>query len=91
MWTEEEVLFHEIQKPSESIREKSGFKKIAHFCDLARSYQYGYAWVDTACIDKSSSAGLSEAINSMYKWYGHAGLCISYLGDVSGIGQLKDY
>ncbi|ROV87718.1 hypothetical protein VSDG_09744 [Cytospora chrysosperma] len=29
-------------------------------------------WVDTCCIDKSSSAELSEAINSMFKWYQQA-------------------
>ena len=34
------------------------------------------------CIDKKSSAELSEAINSMYKWYGDSDTCIVYLDDV---------
>ncbi|RDW91549.1 hypothetical protein BP5796_02714 [Coleophoma crateriformis] len=43
-----------------------------------------WAWVDTCCIDKSSSAELSEAINSMFNWYRSAAVCIAYLGDVPG-------
>ena len=39
--------------------------------------------MDTCCIDRSSSAELSEAINSMYQWYGRANFCIAYLADIS--------
>jgi hypothetical protein len=42
-----------------------------------------YVWVDTCCIDKRSSAELSEAINSMYTWYRNAITCYVYLNDVS--------
>ncbi|RYP55894.1 hypothetical protein DL771_012270 [Monosporascus sp. 5C6A] len=31
-----------------------------------------YIWIDTCCIDKSNAAELSEAINSMFKWYARA-------------------
>ncbi|OIW27820.1 hypothetical protein CONLIGDRAFT_551906, partial [Coniochaeta ligniaria NRRL 30616] len=41
-----------------------------------------YVWIDTICIDKSSSAELSEAINSMFKWYRNAAICYAYLSDV---------
>ena len=34
---------------------------------------------NTCCIDKKSSAELSEAINSMYRWYGNAKVCYAYL------------
>ncbi|KAF2186699.1 HET-domain-containing protein, partial [Zopfia rhizophila CBS 207.26] len=37
---------------------------------------------DRCCIDKSSSAELSEAINSMYRWYNNAKVCYAYLVDV---------
>jgi len=39
--------------------------------------------IDTCCIDKKSSAELSEAINSMYKWYEKSEKCYAYLEDVS--------
>lgn len=46
-----------------------------------------YIWVDTYCIDKSSSSELSEAINSMYTWYSEAECCYAYLNDV----QISQY
>jgi hypothetical protein len=41
-----------------------------------------FFWVDTCCIDKSSSTELSEAINSMFKWYQNAERCYALLSDV---------
>ncbi|KIK22946.1 hypothetical protein PISMIDRAFT_101515, partial [Pisolithus microcarpus 441] len=38
--------------------------------------------IDTCCIDKQSSAELSEAINLMYWWYQNAQICYVYLNDV---------
>ncbi|KAK2666839.1 Heterokaryon incompatibility [Fusarium oxysporum f. sp. vasinfectum] len=61
---------------------KHGFWKIEKTCRLARDeYALEYAWVDTCCIDKSSSAELSEAINSMFKWYQQAAVCFAFLAD----------
>jgi hypothetical protein len=40
-------------------------------------------WIDSCCIDKSSSAELSEAINSMFKRYQNAQVCYAYLSDVT--------
>ena len=34
-------------------------------------------------IDKTSSAELSEAINSMYKWYEQADICYAYISDIA--------
>jgi hypothetical protein len=39
-------------------------------------------WIDCCCIDKTSSAELSEAINSMFKWYENAAVCYAYISDV---------
>lgn len=41
-----------------------------------------YIWIDTCCIDKTSSAELSQAINSMHSWYEKAAICYAYLSDV---------
>ncbi|XTI91280.1 hypothetical protein V2W45_1312646 [Cenococcum geophilum] len=40
-------------------------------------------WVDTCCINKSSDSELSEAINSMFRWYRNATKCYAYLPDIS--------
>ena len=57
-------------------------KKIRKACEVARGYGYKYIWIDSSCINKESSAELSEAINSMYKWYGRADVCLVFLSDV---------
>ncbi|KAI9056709.1 HET-domain-containing protein [Trametes sanguinea] len=57
--------------------------KIKNFCAVARNAGYDLAWADACCIDQSSSAELSEAINSMYEWYRTADVCYAYLADVS--------
>lgn len=45
-------------------RGTTGFHKILRFCRLAKDEGFAYGWADTCCIDKSSSADFSEAINS---------------------------
>ncbi|KAI0353269.1 hypothetical protein OH77DRAFT_1522729 [Trametes cingulata] len=57
--------------------------KIKGFCDIARRHGYRLVWMDSCCIDKTSSTELSEAINSMYEWYRLAHVCYVYLADVA--------
>ena len=66
----------------EKIRRCEGYRKILDSCKQARKDGYEWLWVDTRCIDKRSSAELSEAINSMYRWYEYAQVCYAYLHDV---------
>ena len=66
------------------IRQRLGYKKILDTCERAKRDEYEWVWVDTCCIDKRSSAELSEAINSMYRWYANSGVCYAYLHDVHG-------
>jgi hypothetical protein len=62
---------------------KTGFDKIRFCGEQARRDGLHYFWVDTCCIDKSSSAELAEAINSMFRWYRDAAKCYVFLSDVS--------
>ena len=68
----------------DEIRGRLGYKKILETCELAKKDGYEWVWVDTCCIDKRSSAELSEAINSMYRWYANSRVCYAYLHDVHG-------
>ena len=79
-WGEEEVSFHQYSTPT--ARLMAGYHKIEQSCVLASRSRLPYLWVDTCCIDKSSSAELSEAINSMYRWYRDAAKCYVYLSDM---------
>jgi hypothetical protein len=69
------------QGHASDIEARAGYTKIARTAEIALSKDYDYFWIDTCCIDKSSSAELQEAINSMYAWYQRSGLCIVHLGD----------
>ncbi|KAE8448031.1 hypothetical protein EG329_009954 [Mollisiaceae sp. DMI_Dod_QoI] len=79
-WGNEEVTFQDLQNHKGD--KKHGYHKIKKTCETARKHGFEYAWVDTCCIDKSSSAELSEAINSMFRWYHQAAVCYVYLSDV---------
>jgi hypothetical protein len=50
-------------------KSKSGYHKLNFCSKQAAKDGLDFFWVDTCCIDKTSSAELTEAINSMYKWY----------------------
>lgn len=68
-----------------------GYRKVEACCSVARSRGFKWVWIDSCCIDKSSSAELSEAINSMWSWYRDAAECYVYLFDVSVTAiQLRD-
>jgi hypothetical protein len=81
-WAEEEVTLQEFTCRNDNTANKAGFAKIAQTCKLAVAHHIGYVWVDTCCIDKTSSAELSEAINSMFQWYKNASVCYAYLSDL---------
>ncbi|KAF1927545.1 uncharacterized protein M421DRAFT_421387 [Didymella exigua CBS 183.55] len=66
----------------EDLLSRQGYSKIVNAAREAQNLGFKYIWIDTCCIDKSSSAELQEAINSMYRWYFDAEICIVYLEDV---------
>ena len=84
-WGKGEVLFEDIVKPGSHYLQKKAWKrKVRGFCQKASEHGYKFVWIDTCCIDKTSSAELSEAINTMYRWYRHSAVCYAYLSDVYG-------
>jgi len=88
-WGDNEVSFQEFQAGSKKNSE--GHEKIANCCSLAGKRRLDWAWIDTCCINKQSSAELSEAINSMFEWYKNAKECYVYLNDVHWVkNRTKD-
>ncbi|KAK1468565.1 hypothetical protein CMEL01_00332 [Colletotrichum melonis] len=85
-WASEEVSFQELKNQrDDNVWRKSGYHKIYNTCRVAKSLDLDYVWVDTCCIDKASSAELSEAINSMFRWYNRSWICFAYLSDVNDL------
>ncbi|KAG1888320.1 heterokaryon incompatibility protein-domain-containing protein, partial [Suillus subluteus] len=78
-----ELSFQDLQRTQVPPKEgPHGFKKFQGARDRASLDGLDYIWIDTCCIDKTSSAELSEAINSMYAWYRDSAVCYVYLHDV---------
>jgi Heterokaryon incompatibility protein (HET) len=79
----EEIKFEDVTNSGYKYeRKKAWIKKVRGFCDKVQKHKYRFVWIDTCCIDKSSSAELGEAITSMYKWYRSAEVCYVHLADV---------
>ena len=91
-WGDEEVTYQDLhdfhqtgsgrEESSSPISSWAGWRKIEACCGQASKDGFKWVWIDTCCIDKSSSAELSEAINSMFAWYRESKLCYAYLEDV---------
>ena len=88
--SEDEVSFHNLMERKSDVQLKKGYKKIESCCRQALKDELTHAWVNTCCIDKTSSAELSEAINSMYKWYADSEVCYAYLSDAKSKEDMRD-
>jgi hypothetical protein len=80
-WEAEEVSFQDMSN-LDAARIKKGFTKIEYCCRQAGENGWAWCWVDTCCIDKTSSAELSEAINSMFQYYRRSMVCYAYISDL---------
>lgn len=88
-WTDDEVLFKDVENGTSASR--NGHAKLCGAIEQARADGFAFLWDDTCCIDKSSSAELSEAINSMWAWYRDSSICYAYLDDVSSKVEDADF
>ncbi|KAI0139997.1 HET-domain-containing protein [Hypoxylon sp. NC0597] len=87
-WTRDEAPFKAFIprkhfSASVSRLKKRKYAKVVKSCKVARESGLDWIWIDTCCIDKSSSTELTEAINSMYAWYEASEVCFAYMRDVS--------
>jgi hypothetical protein len=85
---DEEVTFKDLVEGTG--KDKAGYEKIRFCGKQAANDGLQYSWVDTCCIDKLSSTELSEAINSMFRWYHNATKCYVHLSDVSICGSIEN-
>ena len=80
-WSSREVLLEDMLDGTG--KNKLGYAKIMFCGELARRDGLRYFWVDTCCVDRSSSAELQEMVNCLFRWYQDAETCYVYLDDVS--------
>ncbi|KAK3706017.1 hypothetical protein LTR37_013011 [Vermiconidia calcicola] len=90
-WSDEEVSHQDFLDGRKAFLKGRcsgyGWVKIAKACRLDLKANLEWVWIDTCCIDKKSSAELSEAINSMFKWYEDSTECLVFLPDVGPIKE----
>ena len=77
----EEVTFEDLTNGTG--KDKPGYEKIRFCGEQAGQDNLQYFWVDSCCINKADFTELSEAINSMFRWYRNATRCYVYLSDIS--------
>ena len=85
-WGDAEVSYQDYRDGK--LTDGSGFSKILELCKLAKSRGHEWTWIDTCCIDKTSSAELTESINSMWAWYRKSIECYVYMADMPDWVQL---
>ena len=87
-WTDQEVSYK--QYVEKTYVHGLGSEKIKNACAMARGRSLSWVWIDTICIDKTSSAELTEAINSMWHWYRGAAECYVFLADFMWSDDIQD-
>lgn len=95
-WGKNEITYKDMIEDPVRSKRKRGYQKLLNCRKQAKLDGHQYFWMDTCCIDKSSSAELSEAINSMFHWYKEATVCYTFLQDVpakpvEGQGDQKEW
>ena len=92
----EETSFQDLQKIVSDCQQTGKnprdfvSDKVRKCCIQAERDGYRWVWIDTCCIDKTSSTELSEALNSMFSWYTLSDICYAHLEDVPADDRIKD-
>lgn len=89
-WGDDEIVYVDVLSMNSDVKAKDGYAKFTGACALAKRLGYDFLWIDTCCINKTDSVEIGEAINSMYRWYSMAKVCIAYLQDVTSAAQIKE-
>lgn len=81
-WCSDEATFRDVRDGCNT--DTQGYRKVQAFAKYVEQHlpQIKWLWIDTCCINKDSDAELSYSINSMFKWYRRAAICVVYMEDV---------
>lgn len=88
-WVGAEITFDQISGWSAELRSAGDWQiewpqleMIRGACMTARRLGLQWMWIDNYCINKSSTTEESESINSMFRWYRDAKVCVTFFSDV---------
>lgn len=77
----DEVYYKDVLK--DRAKAKLGYKKLELCAKWALRHGLRHFWIDTCCIKQGDSSEVSEAVNSMFRWYRESAVCYVYLADVA--------
>ncbi|KAI1419582.1 HET-domain-containing protein [Xylaria sp. FL1777] len=87
-WVGQEITFDQLKSKISGLRASNApartppIDKIRGAAQTARHLGLKWIWIDSCCIDRANAVEQTESINSMFKWYRDAKVCIIYLNDV---------
>ncbi|OJA15680.1 hypothetical protein AZE42_08810 [Rhizopogon vesiculosus] len=88
-WLSKEPSYQDMSKEVQADS-TPGWKKLQEFCrKTLHDHRCHFAWCDTCCINKSSSAELDESIRSMFRWYRNSHTCIAFLSETADLEALR--
>ncbi|KAI6037825.1 hypothetical protein EDC04DRAFT_2604489 [Pisolithus marmoratus] len=91
VWQGEEPSFQDVKSKSVwNLPDTPLNNKLRDFCREASKLGHNWAWSDTCCIDRSTSAILNQSLTSMYKWYAGSAVTLVYLAGVAHPSNLGD-
>ena len=88
-WGDQEVVFDDVKTYDAQEIETDGWEKIRFCAQQAKLDGLEHFWVDTCCIDRANHTELSEAINSMFRWYQNSSRCYVFFPDVEGKSSME--
>ena len=74
-------------------KDTSGYKKVESFAKYIRENfrDIDLLWIDACCVNQDSDREVSEAVNSMFRWYSNAEICLAYLSDVANPRDIHQF
>lgn len=74
-------------------RNKTGYQKVVGFANYMKEHvpNVDWLWIDTCCINQADKQEVTRSINSMFRWYLHAAVCLAYLSDVQGSEESRSF
>ncbi|KAI7785168.1 Vegetative incompatibility protein HET-E-1 [Diaporthe eres] len=77
----DDIGFEDFSNP-EMLPRKAGFNRLRQACSRARKHGSKWLWSDAVCIDRGSTAALTDAFNSLARIYQDCTFSLIYLEDL---------
>lgn len=78
----DDIGFEDFGNP-EMLPRKAGFHRLWQACSQARNHGSKWLWSDAVCIDRGSTAALTDAFNSLARIYQECIFSLIYLEDLT--------